>query len=605
MCLEDNAFVVEETSIPVSGAEEIEPISISITYNKPSVSLGEEITATYSITGGSGKYNFLDCAWQEFFGGSWALQPSKSFNSSTGSLQYVPNKGTKVRLFISMMDSDGRSKTMFGDEITVIGATEEVEPISIAISYNKSSVNLGEEITATYSITGGNGKYEQIAYYWSEYYNGQWNNNPINYLTSSSGTTNYTPAKGSKVRLWIQAKDTDGRSADFLSSEIPVIYEPINIFITYDRSTVKYGEEITASYSITGGDGNYEQLGYYWSEYVAGTWTTHPASKFSSTSGTISYTPVEGSKVRLSFSTKDDNINIKIIDDSEILVVYEPITISIAYDKAYINKGEDITASYSVTGGNTNYKEIAYYWSEYTDGKWSIPTIQYLTSAAGTIYYTATNGTMIRLWIHAADTNDSIAEVYGNQVPVVEPEFDKKNGLVLDDDGKLRVYKNDQVDINYSGIVEYNGGKFFIAKGEMCSDASGLNLYDGKWYFLSNGQIQIQYTGLVQYDGEWFYITNGVLDSSKNGLVDYDGSKFLVSEGRIRYDVNGLWQNFDGSWYFLANGQVQTQHTGVAEYDGAFFYVRAGKLATDYNGTVNYDGATFRVVGGQLYGKVA
>ena len=175
------------------------------------------------------------------------------------------------------------------------------------------------------------------------------------------------------------------------------------------------------------------------------------------------------------------------------------------------------------------------------------------------------------------------------------------DGLALDSDGKWKVYKNNQVDINYNGIIGYAGGDFFIANGVLCSEANGLQLYDGIWYFLSNGQVQLYYTGLVQYDHEWFYITNGILDNSKNGLVDYDGSKFLVSEGRIRYDVNGLWQDFDGKWYYLANGQVQTQYTGVVQYDGAFFYVKEGLLAAEITGAISYDGSYFKVVKGQLY----
>ena len=288
-------------------------------------------------------------------------------------------------------------------------------------------------------------------------------------------------------------------------------------------------------------------------------------------------------------------------EDVHDIITRDPISISLNYDRSSIYTGEEITASYLITGGSRFYEQIMYHWSEYYKGTWSAEANKYLISSSGMISYTPSKASKIRLWMQATDSDGRSTIIYGPEVPIEEPVLDKKNGLVLDDDGKLRVYKKDQIDTNYSGIVEYSGNKFFVAKGEMCSDASGLNLYDGKWYYLSNGQIQIQYTGLVQYDGEWFYITNGVLDSSKNGLVDYDGSKFLVSEGRIRYDVNGLWQNFDGSWYFLANGQVQTQHTGVAEYDGAFFFVRAGKLAADYNGMVDYDGSTFRVVGGQLY----
>lgn len=134
------------------------------------------------------------------------------------------------------------------------------------------------------------------------------------------------------------------------------------------------------------------------------------------------------------------------------------------------------------------------------------------------------------------------------------------------------------------------------------STANGLIIYEGEWVFVANGIIQSQHTGLALYDGECFYITNGKLDTTINRLVSYDGGLFVVAAGRLVREVNGLWQNpADDIWYFVSNGQVQSQHTGVAMYDGEFFYIRNGKLASDYNGTIRYDGATFKVVAGQLY----
>lgn len=179
------------------------------------------------------------------------------------------------------------------------------------------------------------------------------------------------------------------------------------------------------------------------------------------------------------------------------------------------------------------------------------------------------------------------------------------NGLHLDADGVYRYYVDDVFQKDFTGILDYAGERFFVTNGVLASEANGLNLFDNEWYFLSQGQIQRQHTGLAEYDGEWFYIVNGKLDTTVNGLVPYDGGMFVFAEGRLVKEANGLWQDSDGTWYFLALGQVQTQHTGVAMYDGAFFYIENGKLASDYNGTVEYDGATFKVVAGQLYEQVA
>lgn len=186
---------------------------------------------------------------------------------------------------------------------------------------------------------------------------------------------------------------------------------------------------------------------------------------------------------------------------------------------------------------------------------------------------------------------------------------EKKNGLVQEANGTYSYYVNDNFQSSYTGIVNYEGGKFFVANGVVVTSANGLNLNaaDQKWYFLADGQVQTEYTGFAEYDGEWFVIEKGVL-VDYNGLYDYDGGTFLVAAGQLVKSYNGLWENAgsklvnpDGKWYFMAGGQVQNQYSGVAMYDGEFFVVEDGVLDTSYNGTIVYDGATFNVIAGQLY----
>ena len=193
--------------------------------------------------------------------------------------------------------------------------------------------------------------------------------------------------------------------------------------------------------------------------------------------------------------------------------------------------------------------------------------------------------------------------LYGNKKGVAFPD-EYKSGLEKDADGVYRYYKDGQFDATYVGFAELDGEQFFVNKG-LIEKSTGLKLHEGKWYNLAEGRLTAEYTGAILYDGSWFYVTNGVMNTSKSGLADYNGGTFLFTDGRLRNDVNGLWLDpTTGIWYFLSNGQVQTQHTGVAMYDGAFFYIQGGQLAKNYKGTVKYDGHTFNVVEGQLYGPI-
>jgi len=216
-------------------------------------------------------------------------------------------------------------------------------------------------------------------------------------------------------------------------------------------------------------------------------------------------------------------------------------------------------------------------------------------------------------------TKDSAGHTVGYKCEVcgeilVEPEEIPmlKDGFILDEDGKWRLYDNGEVAADFTGIYAYNGGEFFLNRGVLEEDASGLNYIDDTWYFLANGQVQ-RVDGFAEYDDNWFMIKNGVLDQDANGLYTYKTNEgegvFLFAAGRLRTDVNGLWQDAYGTygeagkWYFLANGQV-VDYTGVAEYNGAFFVVEKGVFNNNYNGTIKYDGATFNVVAGQLYDQV-
>ena len=129
------------------------------------------------------------------------------------------------------------------------------------------------------------------------------------------------------------------------------------------------------------------------------------------------------------------------------------------------------------------------------------------------------------------------AEPEDPQYPAV-----KKNGLIQDEDGVWRLYKDDKVDETFTGIYEYNGGEFYLAKGVLQNKANGLNLVNGTWYFLSQGQVQRK-DGFAEYDKNWFMIDNGELDKDANGLYPYDGGVFLFAAGRLRTDVSGLWQD--------------------------------------------------------------
>ena len=179
----------------------------------------------------------------------------------------------------------------------------------------------------------------------------------------------------------------------------------------------------------------------------------------------------------------------------------------------------------------------------------------------------------------------------------------KINGLHLDSDGVWRYYKDSVLQSDYTGFVDYAGRTFYVINGELDQTLTRLIIFDNEWYYLIEGELT-NYTGVVLYDGEWFYVSKGRLDDTINGLIEYNGGLFVFVDGRLADEGNGMWISNDNKAYWLALGRVCEEYTGVAMYNNAFFYVIDGKVAQDYNGTVEYNGATFRVENGQLYGPI-
>ena len=188
------------------------PITIRIVYNKTSVRVGEEIRASYGINSQNG-IDTVYCGWDEYTGGQWLTRAYQQGSAADGSSSYTPRIGTQVRFWVYVLDAASEENISAGQAITITNGIE-VDPIKIKITCDPGSVNMGDEIIATYTISGGNGTYSAYSYYsWDVYTDKDgWTDGEEQPITSASGTIRYRPLQGTRVRLWICAYDTDGRS---------------------------------------------------------------------------------------------------------------------------------------------------------------------------------------------------------------------------------------------------------------------------------------------------------------------------------------------------------------------------------------------------------
>jgi|GEM_PF-6506967 len=484
--------------IPIEGAPDVDPVTVTISYDMEQVSCRQTVTATYSIIGGSGEYPYISANWNILSGGDWINARSIQLSDRSGSVSYTPDTGSKLYLSVFVNDSEGRGVFKDGTSIPIIDAPD-VDPINIIISYDKEEVICGEEVRATYEIVGGSHEYSYISGSWRIFSCGDWiDARSVELSDESSGVLDFTPGIGTKLHLNLYVSDSEGRSQSCSGIDIPIIdapdVDPISIVISYDKEEVDCGETVTATYRIAGGSNTYPYISGVWDVYSGGCWINVESVQLSNRSGSLTYTPKKGSRLSFRLAVRDsegrnvygDRIEIPIIGAPDV----DPISIAISYDKGKIDLGEEITATYQITGGSGEYSDISADWRVYSGGSWiTVQTIG-LSKRSGSVSYRPSGGSKIYLRLSANDSENRWQySSYGDAVsitdaPDVDPiavtiSYDKKE--VISGDSINAAYKITGGNGKYPYISAdwrvYSGGEWISTQSIELSERSGSIRY--------------------------------------------------------------------------------------------------------------------------------
>ena len=181
--------------------------------------------------------------------------------------------------------------------------------------------------------------------------------------------------------------------------------------------------------------------------------------------------------------------------------------------------------------------------------------------------------------------------VYKSNISVVQ------EGLVQNTDGSWSYYKNNQIDSNYTDLVQCGNDLIYIKNGVQNTSFTNLLNIKNKWYYVVKGKVDKSYTGLVLYYGTWYYIKQGVLDWNYTGLCLYSGTWYYVKKGALDWNYTGLCL-YGGTWYYVKKGALDWNYTGVCDYYGTTYYIINGVLKWNYSGKVICNGKTYNVVNG-------
>lgn len=295
-----------------------EEVSIRFRFNQTSYHVGEEITAVYTITGGSGVYTdlqFYCIATDESSVMKLKCEHTPGADSSTGTIKYTPKDGDKTHIEISGYDSLAGFFMKSSGEIPLTGGTK-ADPIDVRFRFDKTSYRAGEEITVTYTITGGSGEYSSVEVFCHAFEGTSMIPVESEHLPGpgkATGIIRYTPVSGNETNVEINGMDSAGRVFSASSDHIPLTggsaAKAIHVGIVFDKTSYRIGEEATVKYTVSGGNGSYPMITVFCkttdgnSETVVKDYEHIPDP--GRPAGTIRYTPLSGSATFVQISVFD------------------------------------------------------------------------------------------------------------------------------------------------------------------------------------------------------------------------------------------------------------------------------------------------------------
>ncbi len=270
-----------------------EPLVIEVTADKTEVQAGETVTASYTISGGSGEYDYIELIFERYAAGSvgWISEHVEDSLEkdlrATGSFSGASTVGGFLRFQVCAVDTEGRVSEGFSEPVTVTDG-REAEPLQIEISPDRDKAGIGETVTASYSISGGSGEYKWIFIQCLRRISGgtDWTWKPLRpdgvkpgEPFPAEGTISFTPSFGGDYCFEINVHDTEWRAGEGFSGPFTVpddgTVEPLDVRISVDKDAVRTGEAVTASWSVAGGNGKYFSIDVIWSQRFPGSseWT--------------------------------------------------------------------------------------------------------------------------------------------------------------------------------------------------------------------------------------------------------------------------------------------------------------------------------------------
>ena len=307
------------------------PINItSVTSNKTSAAVGESITWTATVTGGTAPLQYCFYVYKN------GTTVYKGAYGTTKTFTYTPTSAGTYTAKVFVLDGVRKKADKLSDGVTVTAPT----PITIAsITANTAGVAVNESITWTASANGGTGT---LRYCFYVYRNG------TTVYKGAYGTEKvftYTPTATGTYTAKVFVLDSAGKKEDKLSDGVAAVDSLTLVRVTTGQSAIHTGEKITWTAESAGGTGTMRYCFYVYKDGAIVKKGTYGASNV------YNYTPSETGTYAVLAFVKDSNgkINSKMSVD---VVVGPPIAITDFYpDSTWVMLSSSIYWNATATGG--------------------------------------------------------------------------------------------------------------------------------------------------------------------------------------------------------------------------------------------------------------
>ena len=221
----EERYISEWTeAIEILDSIEAEELSIEISTDKNSVKAGQPITATYSVKGGSEEYTKIATRWTIKSAGGTIDTDWEYHQSTTGSVTYIPMVGDTIQCVLLVNDSEERYTSKWTEVVEITDSVEK-EKLNVEIFTDKNIVNIGQPITATYSVRGGSGEYTIIGTRWTIESAGGTIDTEWEYHESVAGTITYIPTIGETIQCVLLVNDTENRYTSKWTTAVEIKHE--------------------------------------------------------------------------------------------------------------------------------------------------------------------------------------------------------------------------------------------------------------------------------------------------------------------------------------------------------------------------------------------